>query len=178
MDSVYVSTIVGLTLMAAVSGQPALLTGRFVPTLGNNDVKSLPLVVSWPLSQVTVNFRDSTTVTVELVDSTYTPPFAFANLNQYVSFDAAGAKTSVVLDGNRARIQLSGLSGAQQTATLTKIDESSQGDWPDRPPAAHKQSTPRRFFHRWMICRKSGCGRLRARPWWQVNTQNTSLSSC
>lgn len=134
MESVFISMTVGLMWLAAVSGQPALLTGRFVPTLGNNNVNSLPLILSWPLSQVTVNFRDSTTVAVRLTDSTYNAPFVFTNLNQYVSFDAAGATTSVVVNGNTARIQLSGLSGAQQVATLTKIDESSQGD---RSPAAY-----------------------------------------
>ncbi|KAK9836363.1 hypothetical protein WJX84_001623 [Apatococcus fuscideae] len=119
--------LVGLALVVAVSGQPVLLTGRFVPTLGNLDASLLPLVLSWPLTQVTVNFRDSSTVIVHLVDSTYNAPFIFSNLIQYVSFDAAGATSSVVVDGNTASIQLRGLSGAQQAATLTKIDESSQG---------------------------------------------------
>ena len=123
-----VGLLVGLVLSTGVSGQPALLTGRFVPTLGNTDVNSLPLILSWPLTQITVNFRDSTTVTVHLVDSTYNAPFIFANLNQYVSFDAVGTRNTILVDGNTARIQLTGFSGAQQAATLTKIDESSQGD--------------------------------------------------
>ncbi len=134
MSQLLVRLCFSLSLFGLASAQPTLLTGRFDTALGNTNKTSLPLILSWPMSQATVSFKNSATVTALLVDSNYAGLFPFTNFDQYVSFTAAGAVTSAVaFDGANARIQLSGLSGAEQTATLTKIDESSEGQDSEEP---------------------------------------------
>ena len=173
-----VSTCVDILLTAimlatAALSQPALLTGRFEPALGNTDPTILPVIISWPFTQVTVNFSNSTTVTAVLVDSTYSGMFSFADLNQYVAFTATGgASSGMAINGNTARLEIAGLSLAQQTATITKIDESSEGKlllaWLEKQslhpggvphPAVW---TPANDFRHLGHCRKPDCRRVRA----------------
>ena len=118
-------------LIPCAVGQPALLKGRLEPYGANNNTAQLPLTLSWPLSQVTVTFQDSTTITVVLQNVSYTSPFGFEEslLTQYVAFKSATAVSlDVSVEGGQARLTLSGLPEREQhTATLTKIDETRQG---------------------------------------------------
>lgn len=121
-----------LSLATYALGQPALLQGRLAPYGSNNNTAQLPLTLSWPLSQVTVTFLDSTTITVVLANVSYASPFPFEEdlLTQYVEFRSVTAVTQdVSVEGGQARITLSGLPArGQHVATLTKIDETRQGE--------------------------------------------------
>lgn len=108
--------------------QPVTLQGRLQPLAPNSNPLQLPVVLSWPLSQTTVTFRGSNSITAVIANVSYTAPYHFEQLFQYVLFKSPGAtQLSIAFQSGIARITLSGLSGVQQSATLTKIDESTQG---------------------------------------------------
>ncbi|KAK9819342.1 hypothetical protein WJX74_008703 [Apatococcus lobatus] len=120
-----------LVYCSSIVSQPVLLQGRLEPYGGSSDTTQLPLTLSWPLSQVTVTFQDSTAITVVLANVSYESPFPFEEdlITQYVAFRSSAAVTQEVsvMDGE-ARITLSGLpERGPHTAVLTKIDESNHG---------------------------------------------------
>ena len=126
--------LIVLTLLVPCShvlSQPALLQGRLEPYGSNANTAQLPLTLSWPLSQVTVTFQDSTLVTVVLANVSYASPFSFEEslITQYVTFKSSAAVSQdVSVVAGEARITLSGLpERGQHTAILTKLDEGNRG---------------------------------------------------
>ncbi len=106
--------------------QPVQIIGRDQPIHG--DPNQLPLILSWPASQITVTWQGSSTITAVISNVSFTSPYIFENLAEYTDFSSSGfSQPSATFQSGLAFLTLSGLPLGPQSATLTKIVESSSG---------------------------------------------------